>query len=364
MIGVRGYGLPSGEPVELYADGDRWTTSPTPGSEIVAEGWVLPGLVDVHTHPGAEMPNDPLSESMLRSDLQRHLDVGVTAIRAPGLAGTPPDWFGSDPGLPRAWHAGPWLAQVDGFFEGGGVQVEAAALADLAAAQAASSGWAKLIGDWVDVGAIPADVLIDVAGRVHSVGGRVAVHCQHADSCRRAVEAGVDSIEHGQFMDPNLLDQMARQGTALVPTYTVFLESVPSTQERPPTERRDAYLASIEAMPAVITAAQEAGVVLLAGTDSAELHGQVTAEVRNLAVPEEPVLRSEAEHDPGHEAGHAGGEHGPDRHQLEHLEDRRLGERVVGRRGRHDEHGHRGIETEPDPGRADVKDEERVAKPP
>lgn len=56
VVRVRGYALPDGE----YADGDRWTTDPVPGASVVAEGWLLPGLVDAHTHPGAVRPGDPL----------------------------------------------------------------------------------------------------------------------------------------------------------------------------------------------------------------------------------------------------------------------------------------------------------------
>jgi len=60
------------------------------GAELVAEGWILPGLVDVHTHPGAAKPGDPLDEAVLRDDLRRHVATGVTLIRSPGLAGDPP----------------------------------------------------------------------------------------------------------------------------------------------------------------------------------------------------------------------------------------------------------------------------------
>jgi len=60
VVRVRGYALPDGEYVDLYADGDRWTTDPVRGADLVAEGWLLPGLVDAHTHPGAETPGDPL----------------------------------------------------------------------------------------------------------------------------------------------------------------------------------------------------------------------------------------------------------------------------------------------------------------
>ncbi len=120
IVRVRGRALPSSEYVDLYADGDRWTTDPVPNAESVAQGWLLPGLVDAHTHPGANAPGDPLNLQLLREDLHQHVDAGVTVIRSPGLAGDPPSWFGNDPDVPRAWHAGPWLAQHGQFFDGWG----------------------------------------------------------------------------------------------------------------------------------------------------------------------------------------------------------------------------------------------------
>ncbi|MFG1608906.1 hypothetical protein [Actinoplanes sp. NPDC049265] len=46
------------------------------------------------------------------------LYAGVTLIRSPGRAGDPPQWFGRDPELPRAVHAGPWIARPGAFFDG------------------------------------------------------------------------------------------------------------------------------------------------------------------------------------------------------------------------------------------------------
>src|ERR1700754_2562488 len=143
---IRGRALPSGETVDLYADGDRWTTDPVPGAELVAEGWLVPGLVDAHTHPGTAKLGDPLDDDVLRADLRDHAQSGVTLIRAPGLAGDPPDWFGTDPDLPRAVHAGPWFAQHAHSFEPWARRPSHADLPGLAASQAAATGWVKLIG--------------------------------------------------------------------------------------------------------------------------------------------------------------------------------------------------------------------------
>jgi imidazolonepropionase-like amidohydrolase len=85
VLRIRGIALPDGEPVDLYADGDRWTDDPAPGAELAAEGWLVPGLVDAHTHPGAEEPGQPLDDDVLRDDLRAHVAAGVTMIRSPGL---------------------------------------------------------------------------------------------------------------------------------------------------------------------------------------------------------------------------------------------------------------------------------------
>jgi len=76
VLRVRGIVLPGEEPLDLYADGDRWTTEPVAGAELVADGWLVPGLVDAHTHPGAPAPGDALDEQLLRKDLRKHVASG------------------------------------------------------------------------------------------------------------------------------------------------------------------------------------------------------------------------------------------------------------------------------------------------
>ncbi|GAA4439899.1 hypothetical protein GCM10023148_47000 [Actinokineospora soli] len=231
---VRGYALPDGEPIDLYADGDRWTTDPVPNAELVAEGWVLPGLVDAHTHPGAAEPGDPLDADLLRADLDLHVDAGVTLLRSPGLAGEPPEWFGVDPDLPRATHAGPWLAQPGMFFDGWARRFDPADLPAAAAAQAARTGWAKIIGDWAfNEEPVSRSVLKAVADAVHAVGGRLAVHSQVGDGGAAAVAAGVDSLEHGMCLDPAHLPAMAERGIALTPTLAGLESAAAELRDHP-----------------------------------------------------------------------------------------------------------------------------------
>src|SRR5579859_5452483 len=283
VLRIRCFALPDGDPVELYADGDRWTDDPVAGAETVAEGWILPGLVDAHTHPGAESPGKPLDEGLLRRDLEAHLAAGVTMIRSPGLADDPPAWFGRDEDVPRAVHAGPWIAQHGQFFDGWGQRASHAELPGIAAAQAARGGWAKIIADWAPGDEpVPADVLKSVVDAVHAVGGRLAVHSQQSAGGSAAVAAGVDSLEHGMCLDPELLPQMAAQGTALTPTLQVLLSHLPGMRLRPDGPRKDWYLKGATAHPALVAAAAEAGVTILAGTDSRP-HGRIADEIRALA---------------------------------------------------------------------------------
>lgn len=65
------------------------------------------------------------------------------------------------------------------------------------------------------------DALVDEA---HRLGLRVAAHAEGLGAVRIAVEAGVDTVEHGLSLHraPELLEQMARCGIVLVPTLSTF----------------------------------------------------------------------------------------------------------------------------------------------
>jgi imidazolonepropionase-like amidohydrolase len=270
VLRVRGVVLPDREEQSFWIDGDRLRTEPVPDAEPVVDGgWLLPGLVDVHTHPGSEKPEDAFDDATLRRHLTDHRDAGVLLVRTPGSAARMPAWVDGDPELPRVRSAGPWLATPGRFFPGWGRDIAEDELVSAAVEEAkASSGWCKIIGDWrFDEPPVPLDLLTAAVAAVHAVGGKVAAHCQTAEGSRNAILSGVDSLEHGWYLDPDLLDQMARQGTALVPTLGVIGDELDAIRAREPSPLRDWLVNGWEGMPQTVRAAHEAGVVVLAGTD-------------------------------------------------------------------------------------------------
>ena len=95
------------------------------------------------------------------------------------------------------------------------------------------------------------------------------------------MEAGVDSVEHGMGLDPALLPRMAEQGTALTPTLSVITASLARISAEPDSPRRQWYVSGASVHGRLAAAAVEAGVTVLAGTDSRP-HGRIAAEVRAL----------------------------------------------------------------------------------
>jgi imidazolonepropionase-like amidohydrolase len=115
-------------------------------------------------------------------------------------------------------------------------------------------------------------------------GKRVAAHAHGIDGIRRAVQAGVHSIEHGTYLyqDPDVIKEMARRGTYLVPTLKADVDvlegessSVPAWIVEKMQDTRAAGLKSLRA-------AHKAGVPIAMGSDAGtplNYHGENGLEV-------------------------------------------------------------------------------------
>lgn len=284
VMWVRGVVLPEREERSFVIDGEVLRVGAPAAGDLVGEGWLVPGLVDVHTHPGAENSRDTFTDAALREHLLSHRDAGVLLVRTPGTAQRIPDWVAEDPALPRVRSAGRWLATPGRFYPGYGRDISEPELPTAAVEEASSAdGWCKVIVDWQpDEPPLSVELLAQTVADVHAVGGKVAAHCQTAEGCRTAVEAGVDSLEHGMHLDPGLLDRMAAQGTALVPTLVAFAGLADGVRAQPQSRFREWFLDGWDHLPALVGAAYESGVTVLAGTDSTPF-GRVAAEVEWLA---------------------------------------------------------------------------------
>jgi imidazolonepropionase-like amidohydrolase len=110
------------------------------------------------------------------------------------------------------------------------------------------------------------DALVDEA---HALRRKTAAHAHGAAGAKRAIRAGIDSIEHGSFLDDESLDMMKQRGTYYVPT----LMAAQGLKERlsdgylPPAIAVKARLA-IASLDATVRKAIAKGVRIAAGTDS------------------------------------------------------------------------------------------------
>jgi imidazolonepropionase-like amidohydrolase len=124
-----------------------------------------------------------------------------------------------------------------------------------------------------------------VVAAAHDYGFTVAAHAHGAEAIRRAVLAGVDSIEHGTFMDDADMKLMKEHGTWYVPTIIAgkYVEQMAATPGYyPPQVARKARQVG-PIILATAARAWKAGVKIAFGTDAAVYpHGQNAKEFEYL----------------------------------------------------------------------------------
>src|SRR5271170_2726114 len=107
------------------------------------------------------------------------------------------------------------------------------------------------------------DALVDEA---HTLHRKTAAHSHGAESSKRAIKAGIDSIEHGTFLDDEAMRMMHDRGTFLVPTLTTRVGLAES--KFPPLVQAKATRA-VQQQDAMVKRALALGVKIALGTDAA-----------------------------------------------------------------------------------------------
>ena len=107
---------------------------------------------------------------------------------------------------------------------------------------------------------------------VHAGGARVTAHSGRIDGARKGVAGGVDAIEHGFELDADVVADMARRGTLLVSSLSVFRSwetfgSTTTIERFTSAEGRAKIAARREAAEASAILAHRAGVRIATGTD-------------------------------------------------------------------------------------------------
>jgi imidazolonepropionase-like amidohydrolase len=294
MTGLRFTGpvLPDGQVRDVYVVDGRITYERPLGAETVAEGWIVPGLVDAHCHLGlGEGGAVTDEEAEAQAILDR--DAGALLIRD---AGSPLDtsWMHKRADLPRLIRAGRHIARTRRYLRNYADEVEPADLSGAVAREALrGDGWVKLVGDWIsrDEGdlapSFPAEAFAEAIAVAHEHGAKVTAHCFGYDVLPGLVAAGIDCIEHGTGLTKDLIESMAAQGVALVPT-VMQLDKFPGYAEAGRAKFPD-YSATMTDLYArrrdTIMAAYDAGVALYAGTDGGGVarHGSIAGEVVAMA---------------------------------------------------------------------------------
>lgn len=109
-----------------------------------------------------------------------------------------------------------------------------------------------------------------VVATAKDYGYKVAAHAHGAEGMKRAIRAGVNSIEHGTFMDDEAIELMKKNGTYLVPTITAG-KSTADSAKIPGYYPPFVVIKAIETGPkiqATFAKAYKAGVKIAFGTDA------------------------------------------------------------------------------------------------
>jgi imidazolonepropionase-like amidohydrolase len=282
---------------ELWALGGRVASAapkgPAADDVVVLEGWAVPGLVDVHCHIGLSA-NGAVDEATAERQALTDRDAGTLLVRD---AGSPSDtrWMAARRDLPPILRAGRHLALPKRYLRHYGRELaDASQLPAAVAGEAArGDGWVKLVADWIDRdlpgGDLrplwPDDVLAAAIRVAHDAGSRVTAHTFSTEALPGLLAAGIDCLEHGTGLTPDLIDEVARRGIPVTPTL-LQVEQFAAIADR--ADRYPVFAARMRRLHArrhqQVRDLYDAGVRLLVGTDAGGTieHGRLPDEAAEL----------------------------------------------------------------------------------
>ena len=299
----------------VVVQGDRIVsvggTSVPAGARVIdlGDATLLPGFIDAHTHLTMQLePNYYLmryhdlmrfpAEQALYAALyaRRTLEAGFTTVRNVGAAdfvdislrnainagvtegprmltaahgiGSPGGHFDEAPFPPdRIRPEGP----IEGICSGPKECREATRYqmtwgADVI--KIAASGGVLSESDPVDVPQLTLEEMKAIVSEAHAWRRKVAAHCHGDAAARLAIEAGVDSIEHGSFLTEDTLKLMKAKGVWLVPTRLTVEYVLKEVEGYPPQIAAKAHAAAA-AHTGMMKNALRIGVPIALGTDAA-----------------------------------------------------------------------------------------------
>lgn len=106
----------------------------------------------------------------------------------------------------------------------------------------------------------------------HKAGKKTAAHAHGAEGIKNAIRAGIDSIEHGSYLDDEGIELMLKNNTALVPTLSVDYFLFKYGKEDVPKFAMEKAKRAKESQVKSFLKAWDAGVMIGIGTDAGTPH--------------------------------------------------------------------------------------------
>jgi imidazolonepropionase-like amidohydrolase len=292
--------LVEGGRIARVAEGE---TAAPEGVETIdlAGATLMPGLTDAHAHVGVSFPTPSIEHGaepllpgtpahFLAAELRRALQMGITTMRDVGSYGDlvvearQAMRYGAFQG-PRLLTCGRIVSPTapgGRFFAG--MYREADGVDDVRRAVREQIRYGADFVKVMTTGArsveledpgpaqLTRDELHVLVEEAYRLGYRTCAHCEGLAGTELAVEAGIDTIEHGMYLNqrPDLLEQMAANGQVLVPTLS-FLHYTAREGEWTPL-LTDLGRHNVEQAQLTVAAAHAAGVRLAMGFDYEPLH--------------------------------------------------------------------------------------------